>query len=216
MKKRCGLGKKNRAEVGRSMIEMLGVLAIVGILSVGGISAFQKAMIKHKTNQVTEELSGFINELLRYSKDWKRVSPGTGGVNNDISLALDFILPAKWERKGSQIYDSMGNRFYVQRRRDVPSHPETLSFSYRFLERDTNTKINLCMAYYDMLKLYADSVSEIWLWRKGQEHIKVYGNAYCAGEKKCLKDLTLSEMRANCSVFSAEDEDCSFFIAFPI
>ena len=32
---------------GRSMIEMLGVLAIIGVLSVGGISGYSKAMAKY-------------------------------------------------------------------------------------------------------------------------------------------------------------------------
>lgn len=35
-------------EAGRSMIEMLGVLAIVGVLSVGGIAGYSKAMVKNK------------------------------------------------------------------------------------------------------------------------------------------------------------------------
>ena len=38
-------------ENGRSMIEMLGVLAIIGVLSVGGIAGFSKAMESYKTNQ---------------------------------------------------------------------------------------------------------------------------------------------------------------------
>ena len=33
---------------GRSMIEMLGVLAIIGVLSVGGISGYSRAMAKYK------------------------------------------------------------------------------------------------------------------------------------------------------------------------
>ena len=40
----------NSCEKGRSMIEMLGVLAIVGVLSVGGIAGYSKAMGKYKTN----------------------------------------------------------------------------------------------------------------------------------------------------------------------
>ena len=39
---------------GRSMIEMLGVLAIIGVLSVGGIAGYSKAMMKYKTNSTTE------------------------------------------------------------------------------------------------------------------------------------------------------------------
>ena len=38
-------------EIGRSMVEMLGVLAIIGILSATGLYGYHKAMIKHKTNK---------------------------------------------------------------------------------------------------------------------------------------------------------------------
>lgn len=37
---------------GRSMIEMLGVLAIIGVLSVGGIAGYSKAMYKYKLTKV--------------------------------------------------------------------------------------------------------------------------------------------------------------------
>ncbi len=36
---------------GRSMIEMLGVLAIIGVLSVGGVAGYSKAMMKWKINK---------------------------------------------------------------------------------------------------------------------------------------------------------------------
>ena len=44
-------------EQGRSMIEMLGVLAIVGVLSVGGIAGYSKAMNKFKTNKVIDQIN---------------------------------------------------------------------------------------------------------------------------------------------------------------
>ena len=44
-------------EQGRSMIEMLGVLAIVGVLSVGGIAGYSKAMNKFKTNKLIEQVN---------------------------------------------------------------------------------------------------------------------------------------------------------------
>ncbi len=47
-------------ELGRSMIEMLGVLAIVGILSVGGIVGYSKAMLKYKQDKLMSELSQLI------------------------------------------------------------------------------------------------------------------------------------------------------------
>ena len=42
---------------GRSMIEMLGVLAIIGVLSVGGIAGYSKAMMKFKINKTIEQIT---------------------------------------------------------------------------------------------------------------------------------------------------------------
>ena len=50
-------GMTKRAETGRSMVEMLGVLAVVGVLSVGGIAGYTYAMDKHKTNELLNEAS---------------------------------------------------------------------------------------------------------------------------------------------------------------
>ena len=44
------------SESGRSMVEMLGVLAIIGILTITGIMGFQWAMTKHETNNLLNEL----------------------------------------------------------------------------------------------------------------------------------------------------------------
>ena len=41
-------------EKGRSMIEMLGVLAIIGVLSVGGLSGYTMAMNRHRANQILD------------------------------------------------------------------------------------------------------------------------------------------------------------------
>ena len=40
---------------GRSMVEMLGTLAIVGVLSVGAIGGYSYAMNKHRTNELIYE-----------------------------------------------------------------------------------------------------------------------------------------------------------------
>jgi Tfp pilus assembly protein PilE len=44
-------------QYGRSMIEMLGVLAIIGVLSVGGIAGYSKAMMKVKINKTINQVS---------------------------------------------------------------------------------------------------------------------------------------------------------------
>lgn len=47
-------------QVGRSMVEMLGVLAIIGVLSVGAISGYSKAMTKYKLNKQREQITTLI------------------------------------------------------------------------------------------------------------------------------------------------------------
>lgn len=42
---------------GRSMIEMLGVLAIIGVLSIGGLAGYTMAMNRHRANQVLDYVS---------------------------------------------------------------------------------------------------------------------------------------------------------------
>ena len=47
----------NKQEQGRSMVEMLGVLAVVGVLSAGGIAGYTYAMDRHRTNELLNEAS---------------------------------------------------------------------------------------------------------------------------------------------------------------
>ena len=49
--------KKLKNQNGRSMIEMLGVLAIIGVLSVGGIAGYSKAMQKYRINKAIEQIT---------------------------------------------------------------------------------------------------------------------------------------------------------------
>ena len=54
-------------QYGRSMVEMLGVLAIIGVLSVGAVSGYSKAMFKHKMNQTMDIISHAVNRLAELS-----------------------------------------------------------------------------------------------------------------------------------------------------
>lgn len=48
---------------GRSMVEMLGVLAIVGVLSIGGVAGYSKAMAKYKINKTLDQVSMLITGI---------------------------------------------------------------------------------------------------------------------------------------------------------
>ncbi|MBR6674614.1 MAG: hypothetical protein IKL32_01680 [Alphaproteobacteria bacterium] len=48
--------KNLQYESGRSMVEMLGTLAIIGVLSIGGIAGYSYGMDKHKANQTINDI----------------------------------------------------------------------------------------------------------------------------------------------------------------
>ena len=62
-------------ETGRSMVEMLGVLAIIGVLSVGGIAGYTMAMNKYRANEILNTAS--MMSMLAKSAN--------GGAGNDFS-----------------------------------------------------------------------------------------------------------------------------------
>ncbi|MCP4394772.1 MAG: hypothetical protein GY804_10985 [Alphaproteobacteria bacterium] len=57
---RANVKQANKSQSGRSMIEMLGVLAIVGVLGVGALAGYSMAMAKYKVNLATKEITDII------------------------------------------------------------------------------------------------------------------------------------------------------------
>ena len=73
--------KAKSCELGRSMIEMLGVLAIIGVLSVGGIAGYSKAMEQFKINKTIEQYNYLIFGMLNYMKDIPKTTQTTCLLN---------------------------------------------------------------------------------------------------------------------------------------
>lgn len=80
---------------GRSMIEMLGVLAIIGVLSVGGISGYSRAMAKYKLTKAQDQ----ITMLLMNIRTAYATSPSYNGLTAQTATAYaiapgDMIVEA--------------------------------------------------------------------------------------------------------------------------
>ena len=94
-------------ELGRSMIEMLGVLAIIGVLSVGGIAGYSKAMEKFKINKTIEQYNYLIFGMLNYIKDIPKTTQTTCLLNIAEETGL---IPNTWKYWNScGIRDDLGN-----------------------------------------------------------------------------------------------------------
>ena len=74
---------------GRSMVEMLGVLAIIGVLSVGAIAGYSKAMFKYKLNKQAESFNSLLNSAIQLYPDLTR----TYAINKfNNATGAQFVL----------------------------------------------------------------------------------------------------------------------------
>ena len=80
-----------KTQLGRSMIEMLGVLAIVGVLSVGGLAGYTRAMRSKKINDALDYM-GRTKVVLYEGVASGTISATAGNIACDD--LLDEDLPA--------------------------------------------------------------------------------------------------------------------------
>jgi len=79
--------KINKTDInGRSMIEMLGVLSVVGVLSMGGIAGYSKAMSVYRTNKLLDQ----INSSIADTRDAYAEADSFSGFGK--SIIIDFEL----------------------------------------------------------------------------------------------------------------------------
>ena len=73
-------------ESGRSMVEMLGVLAIVGVLSVGGIAGYSQAMAKFKVTKAMDQVQTIITNMRTLYASSRMYSKITAAQANSVGL----------------------------------------------------------------------------------------------------------------------------------
>lgn len=97
---------------GRSMVEMLGVLAIIGVLSVGGISGYSKAMAKFKLTKAQDQIS----MLLMNIRTTFATSPSYAGLTSENAIAYN-IAPSDMfvgnATSATELQNAFGGRTYV-------------------------------------------------------------------------------------------------------
>ena len=204
---RCPLN----ASAGRSMVEMLGVLAIIGVLSVGAIAGYSKAMMKYKLNKQTEQIGSILDYVNMHLDDFKRSKTTTAGHLIPILTKLD-VIPKEMIRgnRDDAIFDVFGTTISLSNYTVGDG-----DYYFEFILYINKGQKESCMNLFNIAKAKREQ-----LWRtkfqttKGEgsssEANSAWGDAYCVSGRKCLKDLTLTEMEDYCNV--CEDKDtCRFY-----
>ncbi len=105
---------------GRSMIEMLGVLAIIGVLSIGGLAGYTMAMNRHRANTILDYVSRCV-VVAQTSGDGSTIRTGAcatilgetkpAALTTDATVALDGNnIQVTLEPATTKIGDALGNR----------------------------------------------------------------------------------------------------------
>ena len=92
---------------GRSMIEMLGVLAIIGVLSVGGIAGYSKAMQKYRINITIEQITLIAGNVRSFFAPQKSYA----GLNNTVIKKAKLVPDEMWEYKDDGTFKQFTNVF---------------------------------------------------------------------------------------------------------
>ena len=108
-------------EKGRSMVEMLGVLAIIGILSAGALAGYQKAMAKQKANKTINQMAHIVNNIrtaVTHQKEY-------GEIRTQLAIDLN-VFPA-------EMITTENNQKVVRNvykgKVEVVGHPDTETFT---------------------------------------------------------------------------------------
>ena len=198
---------------GRSMVEMLGVLAIIGVLSVGAIAGYSKAMTKYKLNKQAEQISWLLNAMYRYKDLLGQNQPWESFVPYLKKLGE---IPQEMIKDNSiYLYDSFGMKYSIFTNGCSPTCDYTnLSINMS----DDYKNFDICNNILETSKAFAEQLDNIVIWESESNTglDGLIGNVRCGNENnnKCLKNLTKNNIYDICRLCT--DKGCSFNIQYKI
>ena len=210
--------------LGRSMIEMLGVLAIIGVLSVGGIAGYSKAMEKFKLNKTINEYSYLIYGILEHLDDLRSVPVGMGKFNfTDFARAINIVPPSWTVENNMAMWDNSGNIVQAYSGGTYSGgNALLLDFYLGGWQETADSKISanfspkLCVEMFNniMTPLHS-AVYSINTFNSTKGDITFYGDAYCSNGRMCLSNATLAQIKSAGEHCDASGI-CCITIRFPL
>ena len=210
-------GGRGANSFGRSMIEMLGVLAIIGVLSVGGIAGYSKAMMMWKINVAINQYAHIIQGMIE-NQTSLRVLPHQH--IDELLLAMG-IIPESWNFDGTYIHDNLGNTItsYVNHMNE-----KTMTFEIYFgtsvNQQNISTK-QICQAIIkDFIQPLHNTIYYTFLYQNSKLYLNWQGDHPISGQNniggdKFLKDVTPDEISEACSICENDGKTrCSLVLYF--
>ena len=187
---------------GRSMVEMLGVLAIIGVLSVGAIAGYSKAMFKYKLNKQAEQLNTVINAVASNAHNFANLKQGAnltgifikmGEIPKEMAVSYDGF-----------IYDIFKSAYYIAYELYEDGAKRVILFMEPQLETKSTQNLEICRNILITAKENSGNITQLESlngWNTDDYNIAVmYGDQKCAKGGQCLKDLTLNNIYDICTM----------------
>jgi len=185
---------------GRSMVEMLGVLAIIGVLSVGAIAGYSSAMMKHKLNKQAEQLSWMLNILYQYKSQW--VFPSQKFVYLIPYYKKLGLIPEEMIKDDtSYAYDAFNMKLSMETN---DCAKECQSVVLQYYVRNEHVPFEVCQNVFSTAVTFREQLHHFLLFslgEKGAKHV-YYGDKYCAKSVSCLKDIDLDKIYEVCQTLN--------------
>lgn len=192
------------------MIEMLGVLALIGVLSVAGISGYSKAMDMYKLNRFMASYNDLLHQSIILSSQMGYTSSSSGEAHSDI-LGATGNLPEEFQTEGNRyLRDKFNNLIWFY------SYPTMFGLGYNF--NSTRFGKDICMALMKIAQANQSRLDYVLTDIRNEDDTGVpyqtlnflYGPKLCDATKKCLSSLTMTDIDAMCN--TCDSRNCRFFI----
>ena len=180
-------------ELGRSMVEMLGVLAIVGVLSAGALAGYSKAMMQHRLNVQQEQINQIVTAITRYQNDLY-----SNNAQN-ILKALNEI-PLNMIKENNAIEDIFHNSVAIS------SGSDTITL-FVYVKGANTSSIGAARQCQNLIQIAKNWSAELFrvetLSGYGSNDVRnrdYFGDASCTVMRRCMKNLTVSDIQSMCAL----------------
>ena len=197
---------------GRSMIEMLGVLAIIGVLTVGSITGYSHAMRRHLLNKQREQISYILSAAETHHNMVNINTLDTPQDFTSIFKTFGWIPEEMIKDDTRYIYDVFKNQIYFYKWGN--SHMGLV------LHLETPNAYEQCTNLYQTIQQYHAFLYSTSAAKRINQHSS-YRNGY-AGDphqhciydpKACIRNLTPTKISQLCQFCNdTEDNYCVLYI----
>ena len=205
---------KIKNQLGRSMVEMLGVLAIIGILSASALSGYSKAMMQLKLNKHTDEIS-YLMATAIFNND--KLNKASFNMFEELKALGAFtwnVIPNKKVTDDNStekitFQDSLHNTIWFEHY----SQDQMKAIGIILPQSDFTQKV--CYNYINIFKNFSDEIYRIHARKDVGNQMSwkmFYGKNVCDGNtKKCLEHITVDEITNMCKTQCDGADECRLY-----